>query len=148
MATSTRLRDMADQLDWEAEQHFAVSGGRFPASVAGRLTRPRSGQSGKRPGHLVQSCQRGWTICAVFPSKWQQRRQKRSRKWRRRVERRRRRRIRQAEERIASSEHSGAPKKVKESLSELVGVPKCMVERKEAPVDPIAARRTDSGTTG
>ena len=90
-----------------------------------------------------------WTICALhFPSKWQQRRQKRSRQWRRRVERRRRCRIHQAEEKNASKELNGAPEKVEESLSELVGVPKCWTQRKEACVDPIAVSGSDSGTTG
>ena len=55
MATSNELRKMADQMDREAEQHSVVLDGRFPAVMAGRLTGPHSGQSGKRPGHLVQS---------------------------------------------------------------------------------------------
>jgi hypothetical protein len=55
MATSKELRKLADQMDREAEQHSAVSGGRFFAALAERLTGPRSGQSGKRPGRLVQS---------------------------------------------------------------------------------------------
>ena len=129
MATSRELRDMADQMDREAERQPAVSEGRFPAALAGRLTGPCSGQLGKRPGILVQACQRAWKISAVFPSKWHQKRQQRSRKWRRSVERWRRRRTRQVEERKASrkAQNVGAPEKAKESLSELVGVPKCWV---------------------
>ena len=64
------------------------------------------------------------------------------------MERRRRHRTRPAEETNASQEHNGAPEKAKESLSGLVGDPKCMVERMEASVDPIAARKSNSGTTG
>ena len=105
MATSKTLRDMADQMDREAEQQSAVSGGRFSAVLVERLSGHGSGQSGKRPGYLVQACQRAWQISAVFPSKWQQKRQQRSRKWRRRVERRRRRRTRHAEEKQASRKH-------------------------------------------
>ena len=64
------------------------------------------------------------------------------------MERRRHCRTRQAEEKNASKELNGAPEKVEESLSELVGVPKCWTQRKEASVDPIAASGSDSGTTG
>ena len=64
MATSRELRDMADQLDWEAEQYSTMSDGCFPIVLVGRLTGPRSGQSKKRPGYIVQACQRAWTISA------------------------------------------------------------------------------------
>ena len=125
MATSKELRDMADRLDWEADQHSAVLDGRFPAEMAGRLSGFRSGQSGQRPGNFIQACQRAWKITAVYPSKWQQKRQQRLRKWRRRVERRRRRRNRHAEGELASKEtHDiGVPGKAKELLSGLAGTP-------------------------
>ena len=85
MATSQALRDMADQMDREAEQQSAMLEGRFPVALAGRLSGHGSGQSGKRPGYLVQACQRAWQIFVVFPSKWQQKRQQRSRKDRKSV---------------------------------------------------------------
>ena len=66
------------------------------------------------------------------------------------MERWRRRRTRQAEERKASrnAQDVGAPEKAKESLSELVGVPKCWVQRKEATVEPNTASQPSSGSTG
>ena len=64
------------------------------------------------------------------------------------MERRRHRRTRQAEEKKASREQNGAPEKVKESLSELVGVPKCWIQRMEAPVVPNATSQSGSGSTG
>ena len=125
-------------------------GGCFPAAAAGKLTGPGSGQSGKHPGRLVQSSQRDWTICAIFPSRRQRKRHQRSRKWRRRVERRRRRRTRLAKEKkqVSRMHTIGAPAKAKEFLSELVGAPKCMIQRKETTTEPIAVSGSDSGSVG
>ena len=150
MATSRELRDMADRLDREADQQSAVLDGRFPANMAGRLSGYRSGQSGQRPGHFIQACQRAWKITAVYPSKWQQKRQQRSRKWRRRVERRRRRRNRHAKGKLASKETQGigVPGKAYEFLSELAGAPKCWTQRTEATIEPNAASPPNSGPTG
>ena len=145
------LRDMADQMDREAEQQSAVLDGRFPAELAGRLSGLRSGQSGKRPGYLVQACQRAWHISAVFPSKWQQKRQQRSRKWRRRVERRRRRRTRHAEEKQASrkAHDIGVPEKGEGVPVRIGGSPQMLgSEDGSSCSSPMLRVRLGSGPTG
>ena len=66
------------------------------------------------------------------------------------MERRRRRRTRLAEEKkqVSRMHTIGAPAKAKEFLSELVGAPKCMIQRKETTTEPIAVSGSDSGSVG
>ena len=42
----------------------------------------------------------------------------------------------------------GSSAKAKEFLSELVGAPKCMIQRKETTTEPIAVSGSDSGSVG
>ena len=150
MATNEELRRMANQMDREVGQQPAVLEDASQQQRHGRLTGPGSGQSGQHPGRQVQSNQRDWTICAMFPSRRQRKRQQRSRKWRRRVDKRRRRRTRLVEEKnqVSRMHAIGAPEKAKEFLSELVGAPKCMIQRKETTTEPIAMSGSDSGSVG
>ena len=66
------------------------------------------------------------------------------------MERRRRCRTRLAEEKkqVSKMHTIGAPEKAKEFLSELVGAPKCMIQRKETTTEPIAVSGSDSGSVG
>ena len=80
MATSEELRQMADQMDREAGQQPAVLEDASQQQRHGRLTGPGSGQSGQHPGRQVQSSQRDWTICAIFPTSRQRKRQQKSQK--------------------------------------------------------------------
>ena len=66
------------------------------------------------------------------------------------MERRRCRQTRLAKEKkqVSRMHNIGAPAKAKEFLLELVGAPKCMIQRKETTTKPIAVSGSDSGSVG